>query len=299
MRISRCPALTPERESRIVRELAAQLEDFYREALARGATEAEADAHRARADHRLGPHGAGRAGTPTGAMPRPRLDRLAEPRLETVADDQTRGGRRCSPTSSRDMRYAVRQLCKTPGFTDGRDPDAGARHRRHQRDLQRRQRRAAAAAAISGPERAWCGSTRSCRSTAASRSRRRRFLDWRQQNTVFERIAAYSRRHATFNCRQPGPERHRRCRGVVGSVRAAAGRGRRSAARSARTKTRPARTASSSSATACGSGGSAAIPACSAGRVTLNGDAGHDHRRHAGGLLLSRRDEASSGGRSR
>ena len=30
------PALTPERETHIVRELAAQLEDFYREALARG-----------------------------------------------------------------------------------------------------------------------------------------------------------------------------------------------------------------------------------------------------------------------
>jgi hypothetical protein len=39
------PQLTPEREARIIRELAAQLEDFYRDALARGANEAEADAH--------------------------------------------------------------------------------------------------------------------------------------------------------------------------------------------------------------------------------------------------------------
>ena len=35
----RLPGLTPEREARIVRELAAQLEDFYRDALARGATD--------------------------------------------------------------------------------------------------------------------------------------------------------------------------------------------------------------------------------------------------------------------
>src|SRR5688572_2060934 len=39
------PQLVPEREARIVRELAAQLEDFYRDALARGASETEADAH--------------------------------------------------------------------------------------------------------------------------------------------------------------------------------------------------------------------------------------------------------------
>ena len=39
------PALTPDREAHIIRELAAQLEDFYREARARGASEPEADAH--------------------------------------------------------------------------------------------------------------------------------------------------------------------------------------------------------------------------------------------------------------
>ena len=39
------PQLTPEREARIIREIAAQLEDFYREAIAGGATEAQADAH--------------------------------------------------------------------------------------------------------------------------------------------------------------------------------------------------------------------------------------------------------------
>ena len=39
------PALTPEREAHIIRDLAAQLEDFYGEALARGASEPAADAH--------------------------------------------------------------------------------------------------------------------------------------------------------------------------------------------------------------------------------------------------------------
>jgi predicted permease len=39
------PDLTGEREARIRRELAAQLEDFYREAIARGMTEPDADGH--------------------------------------------------------------------------------------------------------------------------------------------------------------------------------------------------------------------------------------------------------------
>ena len=38
------PALTPAREAHIVRDLAAQLEDFYRDALARGVSHDEADA---------------------------------------------------------------------------------------------------------------------------------------------------------------------------------------------------------------------------------------------------------------
>ncbi len=36
---------TPEREARIVRDIAAQLEDFYRDAVARGSTDADADAY--------------------------------------------------------------------------------------------------------------------------------------------------------------------------------------------------------------------------------------------------------------
>ena len=51
------PQLTPDREARIIREVAAQLEDFYRDALARGAADAGADAF-ARAISRL-PTGSG------------------------------------------------------------------------------------------------------------------------------------------------------------------------------------------------------------------------------------------------
>ena len=47
----RLPGLAPEREARIVRELAAQLEDFYREAIAGGSSEADADAHACRQIH--------------------------------------------------------------------------------------------------------------------------------------------------------------------------------------------------------------------------------------------------------
>ena len=44
----RLPGLAPAREARIVKELATQLEDFYREAFARGESEADADAHACR-----------------------------------------------------------------------------------------------------------------------------------------------------------------------------------------------------------------------------------------------------------
>ena len=109
----RLPGLTAEREARIVRELAAQLEDFYRDALARGLSDAAADEHARRqvrdwdrltqdvwlADR---PHA------------RPRLDRLADV-IEIKAGD--RRGVRMLADVVRDTRYAIRQLIKTPGFT--------------------------------------------------------------------------------------------------------------------------------------------------------------------------------------
>src|SRR3982751_4646763 len=105
--------LAPERESRIIRELATQLEDFYREALARGATDTEADAHACRqigdwnrmsrdlwlADRQHA---------------RPPIERLAD-RLESLAPTK-RSWFAMSADAIRDARYALRQLRKTPGF---------------------------------------------------------------------------------------------------------------------------------------------------------------------------------------
>jgi putative ABC transport system permease protein len=108
------PGLTPERQGRIVRELAAQLDDFYREALARGASEAEADAHACRqiGDWDRMAQDVWLADRPHS---RPRIDRLAD-EIDKVAETR-RGGWRVMADLLRDMRYAVRQLAKTPGFT--------------------------------------------------------------------------------------------------------------------------------------------------------------------------------------
>jgi hypothetical protein len=111
------PNLPPEREARIIRELGAQLEDFYRDARARGASETDADAHAcaqigdwthmarevARADHR---------------HTRPRMERFTN-RIEQLASTP---GRRSRPLTMlaqvlTDMRYGTRQLLKAPGFT--------------------------------------------------------------------------------------------------------------------------------------------------------------------------------------
>jgi putative ABC transport system permease protein len=108
------PQLTPEREARIVREIAAQLEDFYREAIARGETEAQADAY-ARVQIRDWDRMARDVRVADRRHLRPPLERLtvaieqiAEPRqgvLKMVADLLT------------DIRYGVRQMVKLPGFT--------------------------------------------------------------------------------------------------------------------------------------------------------------------------------------
>jgi putative ABC transport system permease protein len=111
------PQSPPEREARIVRELAAQLEDFYREAIARGESEDAADAHArrqisdwnrlaqdvARADHR---------------HVRPPFERRIEPVLErmTGTGRQQRGGVMVWSNLIRDARYALRQLGRSPGF---------------------------------------------------------------------------------------------------------------------------------------------------------------------------------------
>jgi putative ABC transport system permease protein len=111
------PLLAPEREARIIRELAAQLEDFYRDARARGASEADADAHAcaqisdwtrmahdvARADHRHS---------------RTRMARFTD-RIELLASPPARRSRPLTLLAQilTDMRYGTRQLLKAPGFT--------------------------------------------------------------------------------------------------------------------------------------------------------------------------------------
>ena len=107
------PELPPERQARIVRELAAQLEDFYREALARGASPPEADAHAAAQIRDWA-----RMAADLRQADRPR----AQPRIERLTatiDDFSRpgGALQMFAHALTDIRYATRQWIKTPGFS--------------------------------------------------------------------------------------------------------------------------------------------------------------------------------------
>ncbi len=109
----RLPGLSPERESHIVRELAAQLEDFYREALAGGASEHDADAHACRqiGDWEQLTRDVWLAER---THARPRVERLAD-RVE-MANPTTGGVFQMLADVLRDARYGVRQLTKSPAF---------------------------------------------------------------------------------------------------------------------------------------------------------------------------------------
>ena len=110
------PRLTPERETRIIRELAAQLEDFYRDALARGASDDAANTH-ACAQVRDWE----RMAQDVWLADRPHA-RCAEDlaALAGALEDRTnveRGVAKMISDVLRDVRYAVRQMIKTPGFS--------------------------------------------------------------------------------------------------------------------------------------------------------------------------------------
>jgi hypothetical protein len=117
----RLPDLAPEREARIVRELAAQLEDFYRDAIAAGASDADADAYAQRQidDWDEMAHAVRVADR---AHARPALERGLERMTDAHAASlprrpRTRGALLMFAHMIRDARYAVRQLIRTPGFT--------------------------------------------------------------------------------------------------------------------------------------------------------------------------------------
>jgi putative ABC transport system permease protein len=196
------PELTPEREARIVRELATQLEDCCREAVARGASDVEADTltQAQIADWDAMARNLRRADR---AHARPRMERA----ISTIEEirQPTPGALKMLADLLTDARYAVRQLIKTPGFTVvavltlafgiGATtaifsvvntvmlrplpyPDADRLVRVFERVPQYGRFSVAPA----------------------------NFLDWRQQNTVFERIAAYASGSDTF-VGADGPER--------------------------------------------------------------------------------------------
>jgi len=108
------PDLVAGREARIVRELAVQLEDFYREARAGGQSEAEADAFARRQIgdwERL----ARDLRTADAVHVRPALDRASDRYIPRHGTEP--GVISMLVHMLNDARYGLRQLARTPGFT--------------------------------------------------------------------------------------------------------------------------------------------------------------------------------------
>ena len=106
--------VSPERHERIVRELAAQLEDFVADGLARDMTEGQADAY-AESQVTDWPAFVTDLRRVTGSV-RPAKRATFEVEVPPVA---TTGGRIMFAIAAicGDVRYAVRQMIRTPAFT--------------------------------------------------------------------------------------------------------------------------------------------------------------------------------------
>jgi putative ABC transport system permease protein len=107
------PGLVHERESRIVRELSSQLEDFYREAVAGGMTEGEADAH-ARAQVTDWTQLASTLTDVDRPHARGHIDRWSDG-LDDRAHEKP-GRWHVMNAFAQDLKYAMRSLGKQPGF---------------------------------------------------------------------------------------------------------------------------------------------------------------------------------------
>ncbi len=108
------PSLRPERENRIIREVASQIEDIYRDALSRGLTETDADTQ-ARGhitDWAQLARDVQRADRP---HQQSHIDRMANT-LEATPT-RAKGPALMTAHLLRDLRFGVRQLIKAPGFT--------------------------------------------------------------------------------------------------------------------------------------------------------------------------------------
>lgn len=196
------PAHAPEREARIIRELAAQVEDIYREARASGLSDDEADAH-ARAqipDWRSLARDLERADR---THQQPSLERLANA-LEATPGSHA-GVSSMFAHVLRDLRFGVRQLFRAPGFSvvailtlalgiGATSAIFSVVNGVLLRPLPYPQSEGLVRVHEVVPQYG-----RFAVSPAA-------FFDWRAQNTVFERMAAYSNTSGTFAW-SDGPER--------------------------------------------------------------------------------------------
>ena len=199
----------------------------------------------------------------------------------------------------RAARHAIRasDSSRTPGFTIVARADARVRHRRHDRHVQRRQRRPAAAAAVSRvrPARARARDRAAVRPVFGRAGELPRLARSRARRSSASSRYTNGTRHFVG---PDGPRADAERLGVVGHLRTGPRRSRRSAAAFSADEDAPGKNAvivlsHRHVAAAVRRGPERGRPCDHAQRR-----AGHDRRRDAGGILLSRATP-STGGRSR